>query len=53
VVATTSTGSTRAACKHTAAMVTKMKFDPEAAFPKIFFSAERYLEANELASSRR
>jgi hypothetical protein len=35
--------------KHTAALVTKMKFDPEAAYPKIFFSAERYLEANELA----
>jgi hypothetical protein len=35
--------------KHTAALVTKMKFDPEAAFPKIFFSAERYLEANEIA----
>jgi hypothetical protein len=34
--------------KHTAAMITKMKFDPEAAYPKIFFSAERYLEANEL-----
>jgi hypothetical protein len=35
--------------KHTAALVTKMKFDPDAAYPKIFFSAERYLEANELA----
>lgn len=35
--------------KNTAALVTKMKFDPEAAYPKIFFSGERYLEANELA----
>lgn len=35
--------------KHTAAVVTKMKFDPEAAYPKIFFSAERYLEADEMA----
>jgi hypothetical protein len=35
--------------KHTAALVTKMKFDPDAAYPKIFFAAERYLEANELA----
>lgn len=35
--------------KHTAGLVTKMKFDPEAAYPKIFFSAERYLEPNELA----
>lgn len=36
-------------CKHTAAIVTKMKFDPDAAYPKIFFSAERPLEENELA----
>ena len=35
--------------KHTAALVTKMKFDVNAAFPKIFFSAERYLEPHELA----
>lgn len=35
--------------KHSAALVTKMKFDPNAAYPKIFFSAERYLEPNELA----
>lgn len=34
---------------HTASMVTKMKFDPDAAYPKIFFSAERLLEPNELA----
>lgn len=36
-------------CKHTALVVTKMKFDPAAAFPKIFFSAERPLEPHELA----
>jgi hypothetical protein len=35
--------------QHTAALVTKMKFDSKAAYPKIFFAAERYLEANELA----
>lgn len=35
--------------QHTASLVTKLKFDPDAAYPKIFFSAERYLEANELA----
>lgn len=35
--------------KHTASLVTKMKFDVNAAFPKIFFSAERYLEPHELA----
>jgi hypothetical protein len=36
-------------CKHTAAIVTKMKFDHNAAYPKIFFAAERPLEAEELA----
>jgi hypothetical protein len=36
--------------KHSAALVTKMKFDPMAAYPKIFFAAERYLEADELAT---
>lgn len=35
--------------QHTAALVTKMKFDPKAAYPKIFFSAERYLDPPELA----
>lgn len=35
--------------KHSASMVTKMKFDPNAAYPKIFFSAERLLEPAELA----
>jgi hypothetical protein len=39
--------------KHTAALVTKMKFDPEAAYPKIFFSAERYLERTSWRSSGR
>lgn len=36
-------------CKHTAVIVTKMKFDHDAAYPKIFFSAERALEPAELA----
>lgn len=35
--------------KHTAAIVTKMKFDPDAAYPKIFFAAERPLDPDELA----
>lgn len=35
--------------QHTAAIVTKMKFDPNAAYPKIFFAADRWLEPNELA----
>lgn len=35
--------------QHTAALVTKMKFDPNAAYPKIFFAADRWLEPNELA----
>ncbi len=33
--------------KHTGALVTKMKFDPNAAYPKIFFSADRWLEDSE------
>jgi hypothetical protein len=36
--------------QHTAAVVTKMKFDTSAAFPKIFFAAERWLDASELAT---
>lgn len=36
-------------CKHTAAIVTKMKFDPDAAYPKIFFASERPLTPEELA----
>lgn len=35
--------------KHTAALVTKMKFDPDAPYPKIFFAADRWLEPHELA----
>ena len=34
---------------HTAAVVTKMKFDPSADFPKVIFSADRWLEPDELA----
>lgn len=34
--------------KHTAALVTKMKFDSSTAYPKIFFAADRWLEANEV-----
>lgn len=34
---------------HTAAVVTKMKFDSKAAYPKIFFAADRWLTAEELA----
>lgn len=35
--------------QHTAAIVTKMKFDTNAAYPKIFFAADRWLEQAELA----
>lgn len=35
--------------QHTAAIVTKMKFDTNAAFPKIFFATDRWLEPNELS----
>lgn len=35
--------------ERTDAIVTRMKFDPNVAYPKIFFKAERFLEANELA----
>lgn len=35
--------------QHTAALVTKMKFDPNAAYPKIFFAADRWLEPAEIA----
>lgn len=35
---------------HTASFVTKMKFDPSAAYPKIFFSAERWLTPEEIAN---
>lgn len=35
-------------CPHTAAIVTKMKFDQNAAYPKIFFSADRWLTPEEV-----
>lgn len=35
--------------QHTAALVTKMKFDPNAAYPKVMFSPDRWLEPKELA----
>jgi hypothetical protein len=34
---------------HTAMLVTKMKFDPNAAYPKIFFSPDRWLTEAEIA----
>ena len=34
--------------KHTAAVVTKVKFDPNVAYPKLLFTAVRWLEANEV-----
>ena len=36
--------------KHTATLVTKMRFDPNAAYPKVIFSAERWLEPAEIAA---
>lgn len=35
--------------QHSAQVVTKMKFDPNATYPKIFFAAERWLDASEKA----
>lgn len=35
---------------HTAAIVTKMKFDPNVPYPKVMFSPDRWLEAEELAA---
>lgn len=35
--------------QHTATLVTKMKFDPGVAYPKILFSPDRWLEQDELA----
>jgi hypothetical protein len=35
--------------QHSAAVVTKMKFDTNASYPKIFFAAERWLNPDELA----
>lgn len=34
---------------HTAALVTKIKFDPNTAYPKLVFSADRWLSDDELA----
>ena len=34
---------------HTASVVTKMKFDPNVAYPKVIFSPDRWLEQSELA----
>jgi hypothetical protein len=34
---------------HTAQLVTKMKFDPNVAYPKLFFSPDRWLEPAEVA----
>lgn len=36
--------------KHTAEVVTKMKFDANAAYPKILFAADRWLTPEELAT---
>lgn len=36
--------------QHTAALVTKIKFDTATAYPKLFFSPDRWLEAAELAT---
>lgn len=33
--------------KHSARLVTKMKFDPNAAYPKVLFSVDRWLEDSE------
>ena len=35
--------------QHTAALVTKMKFDPNAAYPKVMFSPDRWLTETEIA----
>lgn len=35
--------------QHTAALVTKMRFDPNTAYPKVMFSPDRWLENAELA----
>lgn len=37
--------------KHTVAVVTKVKFDPTVAYPKLLFTAERFLDAAELAAA--
>ena len=35
--------------QHTAALVTKMRFDPNVAYPKVIFSPDRWLSEEELA----
>ena len=35
--------------QHTATLVTKMKFDPGVDYPKVIFSADRWLESDEIA----
>lgn len=35
--------------KHTAAVVTRIRFDPNVAYPKLLFTAARWLEADEAA----
>lgn len=35
--------------QHTAALVTKMRFDPNVAYPKLLFSPDRWLEPAEMA----
>jgi hypothetical protein len=36
--------------KHTAAVVTKVKFDPRVEYPKLLFNAVRWLEADEVSA---
>lgn len=38
--------------QHTAAIVTKIKFDTSEAYPKLFFATERWLENDDLAKSK-
>ena len=38
--------------KHSAALVTKMKFDPSVAYPKLLFSPDRWLEEAEALKAR-
>jgi hypothetical protein len=38
--------------KHTVAVVTRVKFDPNVAYPKLLFTAARFLTAEELAEVR-
>lgn len=36
--------------QHTASVVTKMKFDPNVAYPKVIFAPDRWLDQSELAA---